>query len=328
MLNIKNSKFPNVSTQFKVNINGNVNYTSGTGFNIELTKLKEIVEKKVPYYRIGTMYVLRAVTLCESMSCSENHEKAKVKKGNIEVEMDFEDYDSIINIENKIKRKNKDSGLLLFIEFKVDRAVIEGYIIREILVIDDLSTYEELFRLEMEVMEKAWDHKLFSTKKIDLIPNENGFNQVEFRILEGEEQKTSQSKATNKTSNSFHRDSLLSSRRTQSDPTNTYSNKRKGSEILHSTSFKKEKKEEPGLDVSLTYSNTNDKENLGDFEFPQSTIVSAIEATINSSGGSSVDISTIREFLGIKHSELASHLLKLTGQYDIFDGMKKIKRRN
>uniref|UniRef100_A0A0N5BD89 Uncharacterized protein n=1 Tax=Strongyloides papillosus TaxID=174720 RepID=A0A0N5BD89_STREA len=155
MLNIKNVKFPNVFSQFKVNINGNNNHSLGTGFNTELIKLKEIVEKKVPCHRVGTMYALRAATLCESISFSENCEKAKVKKDKVEVEMDFEDYNSVFNIENKIKREKKNGGLPLFIEFKVNRAVIMRYIIKEILPIDNLLKYEELFKLEMEIMKTA-----------------------------------------------------------------------------------------------------------------------------------------------------------------------------
>uniref|UniRef100_A0A0N5BD88 H15 domain-containing protein n=1 Tax=Strongyloides papillosus TaxID=174720 RepID=A0A0N5BD88_STREA len=120
---------------------------------------------------------------------------------------------------------------------------------------------------------------------------------------------------------------MLSCRRIQSDSVNTCSKKRKGPEV-HSTSFKKERKEEPQLNLSLTSSDIDDKENLENSEFSQSLVINVVEATINSFGEGSVNISTIKEFLGIKHSEFSSHLLRLTDQYDLFDNIKKKKRKN
>uniref|UniRef100_A0A0N5BJP9 ATP-dependent DNA helicase n=1 Tax=Strongyloides papillosus TaxID=174720 RepID=A0A0N5BJP9_STREA len=330
-------KYPNISNQFKISINGSESYIMGTGYNMELKTLKEILQKKPGFYRVGSLFVSRIATICNGVLCDDDdYKKGRVIKDDVEIDMEIEK-EGIFNIEDKVNKIGNDNLLLLFLTFKMNHGKIDGFTIKEMFTMNNFPNYEEIFKMEIQLMKDVWEAQLFSTQKMNFVGDENGFKKIDFEDAPEEEAKPT----PKPTPTSSVKTSFGTPRESFNNSANTDSRKRKGPEV-NPTFLKKERTVEGGLNVSLTSTSTmsqESKENYSRSRLELETLINILEIMLDQStvavtygGERVVQMSTLRTFLGVDQLEIIEQLLKLSDnmpedfRQQTFDEIRRLMR--
>uniref|UniRef100_A0A0N5C4H5 DUF223 domain-containing protein n=1 Tax=Strongyloides papillosus TaxID=174720 RepID=A0A0N5C4H5_STREA len=291
---------------------------------MELKSLKEIVQNKPSFYRAGSMFVSRISTICNGVLCDDaNYKKARVIKDDVEVEMEIEQ-EGIFNIEDKVNKIGNNNLVLLFLTFKMNHGKIDGFIIKEMFTMNNFPNYEEIFKMEIQLIRDLWEAQLFSTQKMNFVGDENGFKKIDFKDAPEEETKPTSSVKT----------SFGTPRGNFNNSTNTDSRKRKGPEV-NPALLKKERTVEGALNVSLTSTSTmsqESKENYGRNRLELETLINVLEIMFNQStvavaygGERVVEMSTLRTFLRVDQIDIVEQLLKLSDKYEFTGDMNGVK---
>uniref|UniRef100_A0A0N5CBM9 DUF4773 domain-containing protein n=1 Tax=Strongyloides papillosus TaxID=174720 RepID=A0A0N5CBM9_STREA len=321
--------------QFTIGINGlNCSY-NGAAYRTTLKELKNLLNKNPDSIQIKNEPVKRFQAIGKAVKFNASFNEVTISYDDASVKARIMKV-PIKNQSRELGGLNDCEGVLVFLTYGMSKGLVDNFTLEGIFKISNISSYEKIFQMEMDVMNLANNLNIFNLRGDRFLEIASGF--IDSEEYEEEEENTAENDTfTQRSSITTPRRSVISERsivtssQQQTTPRMTTNPlKRRNTNDVPPTPFKIPSKIPCKEESHYSARNPYDDDSQNEFriEVKDSDIIDVIEMEFESSNKPKIPVESIRCFLGIGRVDFSRAMGRLRDRYQLVDNLTMIKRRN